>query len=326
MYIGRFAPSPTGPLHAGSLVAALASWLDARAHGGKWLVRIEDTDTPRCIEGAAAHILWQLAQCSLIPDESVVYQSQRSQLYDAALQTLQSRQLVYACTCSRQRIATHYEALGVERDRFTALPYPGFCRETSAAGSSRAAWRLLSGSEALSRRSFESNPISVQIFTTSDATDLIVTWQDRVLGTQQQTLNQEVGDFILKRADGIWAYQLAVVVDDAAQGVTHVVRGQDLADNTARQIWLQHCLGLPTPQYLHTPLVLAPDGQKLSKQSGAKAVNVSSPQTVLQTLQDAALALGLHCGRYSSEKAALADWLQQWQAGPRTPLPPKMRP
>jgi glutamyl-Q tRNA(Asp) synthetase len=256
-YVGRFAPSPTGPLHAGSLVAALASWLDARAHGGRWLVRIEDVDTPRCVPGADAIILEQLSACGLQADESPVYQSQRGDLYQHALQELINKGQAFPCGCSRGDIATAWAARGVARERNEELIYPGTCRD-GLHGRMPRAWRMR----------------------TAGCGD--VHWIDRASGLQSQNVEAEVGDFVLKRADGLWAYQLAVVVDDAAQGVTHVVRGQDLQSNTARQIVLQRALGLPTPQYLHTPLVAGANGEKLSKQNGATALDTSQPLALLQ--------------------------------------------
>jgi glutamyl-Q tRNA(Asp) synthetase len=264
-YIGRFAPSPTGPLHAGSLVAALASWLDARAHGGQWLVRMEDVDTPRCIPGADPLILQQLATCGLIPDAPVMRQSQRGEAYQAALDTLIAKGWAYPCGCSRKDIEEAQAAMGHTRERHTAAVYPGTCRN-GLKGKDARAWRL---------------NVQRVIDDLKLATPLV--WHDRLLGKQQQDVAKEVGDFVLRRADGLWAYQLAVVVDDAAQGITHVVRGQDLADNTARQIVLQHALGLSTPLYLHTPLVLGENGEKLSKQNGAEALELSNPLAALNT-------------------------------------------
>ena len=289
-YVGRFAPSPTGPLHAGSLAAALASWLDARAHGGRWLVRIEDVDTPRCVPGATETILAQLAACGLVPDEAPVLQSQRGALYQAALDRLQSAAQVYPCACSRKDIELHWAARGVHVDRHAEAVYPGTCRD-GLHGKLPRAQRLRCG--------------------TTHA-NLVIEWTDRRLGPQCQDVTHEVGDFVLRRADGLWAYQLAVVVDDAAQQVTHVVRGEDLADNTARQIHLQGLLGLPCPVYLHTPLVLAGDGQKLSKQNGAQAVALNGS---LAALHGAAVALGLDTRAASVAEflhMALADWKARW--------------
>jgi glutamyl-Q tRNA(Asp) synthetase len=281
-YVGRFAPSPTGPLHAGSLVAALASWLDARAQGGRWLLRIEDVDTPRCVAGAGQTILRQLAACGLVPDEAPVWQSHRGPRYQAALDRLAGQHLAYPCACSRKDIAQALAALGRHRSRHGELVYPGTCR-AGLGGRPARAWRLRTPSGT-------------------------VQWQDRRLGPQQQDVEREVGDFVLRRADGLWAYQLAVVVDDADQGVTQVVRGEDLADNTPRQILLQRALDLRTPGYLHTPLVLAADGEKLSKQNGAVAFDASQP---LLALNQAAAVLGLpeHGGPLP---LALAAWQRQW--------------
>lgn len=273
-YRGRFAPSPTGPLHAGSLVAALASWLDARAHGGHWLVRIEDIDAPRCTPGADAMILAQLAACGLHPDAPPVWQSQRSTHYQAALDTLIAQGQAYGCACTRADIARAHEAAGLRKEKHGELVYPGTCRpnaqgaQTGLQGRTPRAWRL-------------------QVPTGEAG---LIHWMDRRLGPQSQALDTAVGDFVVKRADGLWAYQLAVVVDDAAQGITHIVRGEDLADNTPRQIWLQRCLGLPTPTYLHTPLVWGDNGEKLSKQHGAAALDVSDPCAVVV---QAARVLGL---------------------------------
>ncbi len=285
-YIGRFAPSPTGPLHAGSLVAALASWLDARAHKGQWLVRIEDVDTPRCIPGADQLILQQLAACSLVPDAAVMYQSQRGDAYQAALDGLIAKGWAYPCGCSRKEIEDAQALLGHTRERHHAAVYPGTCRD-GLHGKTARAWRL-----------------NVQRVIDDLKLSILLIWQDRLLGHQQQDVAQEVGDFVLKRADGLWAYQLAVVVDDAAQGITHIVRGADLSDNTVRQIVLQHALGLHTPRYMHTPLVLGKNGEKLSKQNGAEALDVSQP---LQALNLAAQVLGL-----TPCTTSVQDALQQW--------------
>ncbi|MFM2058014.1 MAG: hypothetical protein RLY71_2399 [Pseudomonadota bacterium] len=320
-YRGRFAPSPTGALHAGSMVAALASWLDARAHGGTWLVRIEDVDAPRCQPGADAEILRQLGACGLQPDEPPVRQSQRGELYAAALQRLIEAGLAYGCRCTRREIAAAQAAAGQSRTRHAELVYPGSCRPAhwlrphAAPGGAEEgpplaaarAWRLLT-----------QHP---------DGADVVIDWSDRALGAGQQNVSCAVGDFVLRRADGLWAYQLAVVVDDAAQGITDVVRGADLADNTPRQRWLQRCLGLPTPRYLHTPLVLGANGEKLSKQNGAAAVDVSAPREVLWR---AAAALGLAGVLPAAPPATLAEtqaqlvaaWGAVWlQSGAPAALP-----
>lgn len=291
-YLGRFAPSPTGPLHAGSLVAALASWLDARAHNGQWLVRIEDTDTPRCVEGADQRILQQLAACGLVPDSEPRWQSQRSHLYATALTQLIDKGWAYPCGCSRKEVKEAYSTQGQDLARHTAAVYPGTCRD-GLNGKPTRAWRL-------------------HVQAVIDALHLPQTleWHDRRMGLQQQDVAKEVGDFVLKRADGLWAYQLAVVVDDAEQGVSHIVRGEDLHDNTARQMLLQKALGLPTPIYLHTHLVLGENGEKLSKQNGAQALDVRDP---LAALNRAAGVLGLEaCGGSVGE--ALQRWTQAWSS------------
>lgn len=290
VYRGRFAPSPTGALHKGSMVAALASWLDARAHGGRWLVRIEDVDTPRCVPGAEAEILRQLAACGLRPDEPPLRQSERGALYAESLQRLLDAGLAYGCRCTRREIALAQAAAGLSRERHGELVYPGSCRPWPVAGNGPA-----SGSTIAAALGVAPIPIdaarAVRLLTLQpDGAEVVIDWRDRALGAQRQNLSRAVGDFVLRRADGLWAYQLAVVVDDAAQGITHVVRGADLADNTPRQIWLQRCLGLPMPLYLHTPLVLGANGEKLSKQNGAAAVDVREPRAVLWA---AAAALGL---------------------------------
>lgn len=269
-YVGRFAPSPTGPLHAGSMVAALASWLDARAHGGRWLVRIEDVDTPRCIPGADLEILRQLAACGLHPDAPPVWQSRRGDLYARALDMLHAAGLAYGCRCTRREIALALAAAGHDRSRHGELVYPGTCRP---GGAQPVLW-----AEARAVRLLTVQP---------DGADVCIDWTDDRLGPQHQNVTREVGDFVLRRADGLWAYQLAVVVDDAAQGITHVVRGEDLADNTPRQHWLQRCLGLPTPRYRHTPLVLDAHGEKLSKQTGAAAIDPARPLAVLRAAAQA---------------------------------------
>ena len=292
-YVGRFAPSPTGPLHAGSLVAALASWLDARAHGGRWLVRIEDVDIPRCVPGMDAIILGQLAACGLVPDEAPVLQSQRGELYEAALQRLLAADLAYACGCSRREIELAVQAQGLALVRHGELVYPGTCRG-GLKGKPARATRL----RTLDERGH----------------DVHVAWTDRRLGPQSQDLTRCVGDFVLQRADGLWAYQLAVVVDDALQGISHVVRGEDLADNTPRQIHLQHALGLPAPRYLHTPLVMGANGEKLSKQNGAQAVDLADPLAALREA-GAVLAVKADAPRIDTWLAMAVDqWRRRWAA------------
>jgi glutamyl-Q tRNA(Asp) synthetase len=291
-YIGRFAPSPTGPLHAGSLVAALASWLDARAHGGRWLVRIEDVDGPRSIAGADTLILSQLAACGLLPDEPPVWQSAREPLYEAALQRLLAAGWAYPCACTRRDLAEAAALRGAQRSRHGELVYPGTCRHGLRGRAARTA--------------------RVPATPTPDrfGVPLTITWTDRRLGVTTQNVAREVGDFVVRRADGLWAYQLAVVVDDAAQGITDVVRGEDLADNTPRQIHLQRLLGLPTPRYLHVALVLGDDGEKLSKQNGARPFDVSRP---LSALREAGTLLALDVGA-DDLSGWLAEATARWRA------------
>ena len=315
-YTGRFAPSPTGPLHAGSLVAALASWLDARAHNGSWLVRIEDVDTTRCLAGMGEVILQQLGQCGLVSDLPPLIQTQRSGAYQQALAALVQRGLAYPCGCTRKQIEQALAQHGTGKPRHGELVYPGTCR-AGLHGQAARAWRLRTdiyiensplallnkGPEA-SDSIANSNPPTPQIKPLHQP----IHWLDRRLGSQQQDVASAVGDFVLKRADGCFAYQLAVVLDDAAQGITDVVRGADLVDNTARQILLQRALGLPTPRYLHTPLVLGANGEKLSKQNGAAALDLQQP---LAALNKAAQALGLlpHPGPLTE---ALVFYTSQW--------------
>ncbi len=306
-YVGRFAPSPTGPLHAGSLVAALASWLDARAHGGRWLVRIEDVDTPRCVPGADAAILRQLADCGLVPDEPPQWQSRRGALYQDALQRLVAQGLAYPCGCTRKDIAAAQAAQGRGRERHGELVYPGTCRHGLHGKPSRA-WRFAVQLSEKNRAAARMHAAPVAI----ESGASVVTWTDRRLGPQSQDVAHEVGDFVLRRADGLWAYQLAVVVDDADQGITHVVRGEDLADNTARQVLLQQALGLPTPSHLHTPLVLGANGEKLSKQNGAAALDTAD---ALRCLREAGRVLGIAPDATTVAdwlQAAVAQWVQQW--------------
>jgi glutamyl-Q tRNA(Asp) synthetase len=311
-YVGRFAPSPTGPLHAGSLVAALASWLDARAwnggRGGRWLVRIEDVDTPRCVPGVDREILAQLAACGLHPDAPPVWQSQRDHHYAAALEQLQQQGWSYPCACTRKQIEAAWASQGLTHERHVERPYPGTCRH-GLQGQPARAWRF----QTEKYQSFCQDVLtSKELLAPFLIANNQLHWQDRRLGAQQQDVAATVGDFVLLRADGLWAYQLAVVVDDAAQGITHIVRGEDLADNTPRQLLLQQALGVAAPRYLHTPLVRATDGEKLSKQHGAPALDLREP---LQALQAAAAVLGLpHIPSITANPLsdALAQWVQAW--------------
>ncbi|MHB1116561.1 tRNA glutamyl-Q(34) synthetase GluQRS [Sideroxydans sp.] len=245
-YRGRFAPSPTGPLHFGSLVAAVGSFLDAKHHHGIWLIRMEDLDTPRCAPGAADDILRTLDAFGLHSDEPVIYQSQRTAAYDEALQRLQDLRTAYPCCCTRKEISD--SALhGIE-----GPVYPGTCRAGIPAGREGRAWRARTDDTAL-------------------------TFDDALQGSITQHLESEIGDFVVKRADGLFAYQLAVVVDDAFQQISNVVRGADLLNSTARQIHLQNLLGLPTPHYMHLPVAVNAAGEKLSKQTLAQAVDSTRP-------------------------------------------------
>ena len=239
-YCGRFAPSPTGPLHFGSLLAAAGSYLDARSRDGRWLVRMEDLDPPREMPGAAAGILHTLEAYGFEWDGPVLHQSSRHDAYEAALEQLRQSGMCYPCGCTRKEIAD------------SALPgiegpvYPGTCRD-GLHGREARAWRMLTDNRETA-------------------------FEDRLQGRQSQHLARDTGDFVLKRADGFYAYQLAVVIDDAVQGVTDVVRGADLLDSTPRQIWLQQALQLPVPRYLHLPVMVNAAGEKLSKQTLAPAL------------------------------------------------------
>jgi glutamyl-Q tRNA(Asp) synthetase len=249
-YRGRFAPSPTGPLHFGSLVAALASWLDARAAGGEWLVRIEDVDQTRTVPGAADEILRTLEAFGLAWDGEVAWQSRRTALYEAALERLRAGGYVYGCRCSRREIADS-GLMGLE-----GAIYPGTCRRLALPPGPGIAERMV-------------------------AAQAPVTFVDRAMGTISQRVCRDIGDFVVKRRDGLFAYQLAVVVDDADQGITDVVRGADLLWSTPRQILLQRALGLDTPRYLHFPVVTNAAGEKLSKQTGAQAVDPAQASGLL---------------------------------------------
>jgi glutamyl-Q tRNA(Asp) synthetase len=280
-YVGRFAPSPTGPLHFGSLVAAVASWLDARAAGGRWLVRIEDVDAPRTVPGAAGEILRQLEAAGLHWDGEVVRQGERTALYERALERLRAAGLAYRCRCSRREVA----------DSGIAGPegpiYPGTCRGLGLALGE-------TGSERL-----RVDPGTVG-------------FEDRVQGRVEQDVARDVGDFILARRDGLHAYQLAVVVDDADQGVSDVVRGADLLWSTPRQILLQRSLGLPTPRYLHVPVAANARGEKLSKQTRAAAIR---PEASAGALRDALRFLGQPAPQGDAPAGILADAARHWDVG-----------
>lgn len=253
-YRGRFAPSPTGPLHFGSLASAVASYLQARSNQGIWLVRIEDIDPPREVPGSSDDILLTLEQHGLHWDESILYQSQQTERYLSALETLDQLRLLYHCQCSRKTIAESQQQLGIS-------VYPGTCRE----------------------RRIESAQTSAVRIKTQDRD---VAFVDHIQGLYQQNMANDVGDFILRRADGWIAYQLAVVVDDAYQGITEVVRGSDLLDNTPRQIMLQNNLTLVTPHYSHHPVAANLKGEKLSKQSHASPISQTPPLQNLHKVLD----------------------------------------
>ena len=277
-YRGRFAPSPTGALHFGSLVAAVASWLDARAAGGAWLVRIEDVDAPRTVPGAADDILRALEACGLAWDGEITRQSQRTSRYEAALARLRALGATYRCACSRKEIADS-GVVGIE-----GIVYPGTCRALALGGDVPGAERVRT----------DARPIA---------------FTDRAQGEISQRLATDIGDFILKRRDGLFAYQLAVVVDDAEQGITDVVRGADLLLSTPRQIHLQRLLGYPTPRYLHVPVATHQGGQKLSKQTLARPVD---PRDAGRAIADALAFLGQ--GRHATDRPAelLAAALSAW--------------
>lgn len=252
--IGRFAPSPTGPLHFGSLLAALASYLEAKTQGGLWLVRMEDLDKPREVAGAANHILNTLEKFGLEWDGEVVYQSQRSELYQEALNQIKAKSLIYQCSCSRKEIADSYNQKPAEHG-IDGLIYPGTCRDKSS--------------------TFKPYAERIKV------KDQNISFNDAIQGKIDQNLANQIGDFVLKRADGLFAYQLAVVVDDHLQGVTHIVRGADLLDSTPRQIYLQQVLGYSTPKYAHIPVASNQAGEKLSKQTLATPIDANNAPNLL---------------------------------------------
>jgi glutamyl-Q tRNA(Asp) synthetase len=276
--VGRFAPSPTGPLHFGSLVTAVGSYCLARQAGGRWLLRIEDLDTPRVVAGAAEEIMRSLAVLGLEWDGEVVWQSQRISAYEAALARLRERGLVFACGCSRQEILASAPHPGEE-----GPVYPGTCRAGLAAGRRPRALRI-------------------------QVPDEVVCFADGLHGPVEQCLANAVGDFVLRRADGLFAYQLAVVVDDAESGVNQVVRGADLLTSTPRQIYLHACLGNPLPHYVHLPLVVAPDGEKLSKRHGAVAVGSARERGELLWQALRFLGQEMPAGLKNAPPREILDW------------------
>lgn len=250
-YVGRFAPSPTGPLHFGSLVAAVASFLEAKSHQGKWLLRIEDLDTPRVQTGAADNIINTLAAFGFEWDGDIVYQSQRNDAYFNAFNSLKDKQLIYPCTCTRKEIADSSAQTGIE-----GFIYPGTCLNQAIKPNAPIAWRI-------------------------KTVNKLIRFNDAIQGNIAQNLEIDIADFVLKRADRLFTYQLAVVVDDAEQGVTHVVRGADLLNSTPRQIYLQTLLNYNTPNYAHIPIATDITGQKLSKQSLAKRLSTTETSASL---------------------------------------------
>ncbi|MCE6005154.1 MULTISPECIES: tRNA glutamyl-Q(34) synthetase GluQRS [Acinetobacter] len=269
-YIGRFAPSPTGPLHFGSLLTAVASYCDAKANHGKWLVRIEDTDIPRIYPNSETHILSCIDAFEFEPDAEIIFQKDRLTIYEQVLDQLKQQHAIYACQCTRKMLGSNHI-------------YAGTCRDLNL--------------------DFAEQAIRLKV------DDLLICFEDRLQGLQCSNLKDDLGDFVLKRRDGIISYQLAVVVDDYLQGITHVVRGADLLDNTARQIWLGSILNYPSLSYMHLPLAMNGQGQKLSKQNLAQALDVSKAS---ELLQQAILALGQPNVELNQPRIMLQQAVQQW--------------
>lgn len=269
-YIGRFAPSPTGPLHFGSLLTAVASYCDAKANYGKWLVRIEDTDIPRIYPNSETHILSCIDAFQFEPDAEIIFQKDRLAIYEQVLDQLKQQHAIYACQCTRKMLGSNHI-------------YAGTCRDLNL--------------------DFAEQAIRLKV------DDLLICFEDRLQGRQCSNLKDDLGDFVLKRRDGIISYQLAVVVDDYLQGITHVVRGADLLDNTARQIWLGSILNYPSLSYMHLPLAMNGQGQKLSKQNLAQALDVSKAS---ELLQQALLALGQPNVELNQPRIMLQQAVQQW--------------
>jgi len=269
-YIGRFAPSPTGPLHFGSLLTAVASYCDAKANHGKWLVRIEDTDIPRIYPNSETHILSCIDAFQFEPDAEIIFQKDRLAIYEQVLDQLKQQHAIYACQCTRKMLGSNHI-------------YAGTCRDLNL--------------------DFAEQAIRLKV------DDLLICFEDRLQGRQFSNLKDDLGDFVLKRRDGIISYQLAVVVDDYLQGITHVVRGADLLDNTARQIWLGSILNYPSLSYMHLPLAMNDQGQKLSKQNLAQALDLSKAS---ELLQQAILALGQPNVELNQPRIMLQQAVQQW--------------
>ncbi len=281
-YIGRFAPSPTGLLHIGSLLTAVASYADARFHSGKWLLRMEDLDPPREMQGAADNILFTLEKFGFEWDGEVAYQSQRHAFYRDALDDLRVRNLVYPCDCSRK---DWHEKARLGADGFV---YNGACANKN-----------------IFRQPEKSPAWRVRV------PDEVIEFDDEIVGHYAQNLAHDIGDFVLLRADGFWAYQLAVVVDDAAQGITHIVRGQDLLVSTPRQIYLQRCLNAPTPHYAHLPLLTNKLGQKWSKQTRADAIDVNQAAAQLRQVMN---YLNIPAAPDTNKPHDLLNWtVANWQ-------------
>ena len=278
-YVGRFAPSPTGPLHFGSLITAVASYCDAKAHQGSWLVRIEDTDIPRIYPDSEAHILGAIDAFQFEPDDAIICQKDRLDLYESFLHQLWQNHLVYACQCTRKMLGSNHI-------------YAGTCRELNLP--------------------FQQHAIRLKV------SDQEICFNDRLQGTHCSNLQRDLGDFVLKRRDGIINYQLAVVIDDYLQGITHVVRGADLLDNTERQIWLASVLDYPRLKYMHLPLAMNDQGQKLSKQNLAQALDLNRAS---ELLQDAIRALHQPEVDLDTPANMLKQAIAQWdiQSIPHTP-------
>lgn len=269
-YIGRFAPSPTGPLHFGSLLTAVASYCDAKANHGKWLVRIEDTDIPRIYPNSETHILSCIDAFEFEPDAEIIFQKDHLAIYEQVIDQLKQQHAIYACQCTRKMLGSNHI-------------YAGTCRDLNL--------------------DFAEQAIRLKV------DDLLICFEDRLQGRQCSNLKDDLGDFVLKRRDGIISYQLAVVVDDYLQGITHVVRGADLLDNTARQIWLGSILNYPSLSYMHLPLAMNDQGQKLSKQNLAQALDISKAS---ELLQQALLALGQPNVELNKPRIMLQQAVQQW--------------
>ncbi|EPF75158.1 tRNA glutamyl-Q(34) synthetase GluQRS [Acinetobacter gyllenbergii] len=269
-YVGRFAPSPTGPLHFGSLLTAVASYCDAKANQGQWLVRIEDTDIPRIFPNSEAHILSCIDAFQFEPDAEIIFQKDRFEIYEQVLEQLKQCNAIYACQCTRKMLGSNHI-------------YVGTCRDLNL--------------------DFADQAIRLKV------ADQQICFEDRLQGLQCSNLQQDLGDFVLKRRDGIISYQLAVVVDDYLQGISHVVRGADLLDNTARQIWLGSLLDYPSLSYMHLPLAMNDQGQKLSKQNLAHALDITQ---AAKLLQQAILALGQATVELDQPRIMLQQAVQQW--------------